>query len=106
MTVESWNASSASGAAGQWLMRTRRRLSARGQAHRLGQAREPLMPMSVRATAWSRSDGGAVNRSVKGLKQSHGLMGNDLDDLDRIERHPEAFTQGEIASACAVSRRL
>ena len=46
------------------------------------------------------------DRSAKGLKQSHGMMVNYLYDLDRIEEHHEAFTQGEIATARAVSGLL
>ncbi|RZI57596.1 MAG: decarboxylase [Rubrivivax sp.] len=46
------------------------------------------------------------DRSAKGLKQSHGMMVNYLYDLDRIEEHHEAFTQGEIATARAVGGLL
>ncbi|WP_377157564.1 malonyl-CoA decarboxylase domain-containing protein [Roseateles sp. UC29_93] len=46
------------------------------------------------------------DRSAKGLKQSHGMMVNYLYDLDRIEQHHEAFTQGEIATARAVGGLL
>lgn len=46
------------------------------------------------------------DRSAKGLKQSHGMMVNYLYDLDRIEEHHEAFTQGEIATARAVTGLL
>lgn len=48
----------------------------------------------------------AGDRSAKGLKQSHGMMVNYLYDLDRIEQHHEAFTQGEIAAARAVGGLL
>jgi malonyl-CoA decarboxylase len=48
----------------------------------------------------------AGDRSVKGMKQSHGLMVNYLYDLDRIESHHEDFTRGEIASSRAVNACL
>ncbi|WP_431101747.1 malonyl-CoA decarboxylase domain-containing protein [Roseateles noduli] len=46
------------------------------------------------------------DRSAKGMKQSHGMMVNYLYDLDRIEQHHEAFTQGEIATSRAVGSLL
>ena len=48
----------------------------------------------------------AGDRSAKGMKQSHGMMVNYLYDLDRIEQHHEAFTQGDIATARAVGGLL
>lgn len=47
-----------------------------------------------------------ADHSAKALKQSHGLMVNYLYDLTEIEGHHEAFTQGEIATARAVSTLL
>jgi malonyl-CoA decarboxylase len=46
------------------------------------------------------------NLSRPGLKQSYGLMVNYLYDLSRVETHHEDFTQGEIATARAVSALL
>lgn len=48
----------------------------------------------------------AGDRSVKGMKQSHGLMVNYLYDLDRIESHHEDFTRGDIACSRAVTACL
>ena len=44
--------------------------------------------------------------SVKGAKQSFGLMVNYLYDLQRIEAHHEKFVQGEVAHSRAVSALL
>lgn len=45
--------------------------------------------------------------SVKGLKQSHGLMANYLYDLESIEKNHEAYAEkGEIAVASAIRKRL
>ena len=46
------------------------------------------------------------NLSKPGLKQSFGMMVNYLYDLSRVEAHHEAFTQGEIAAARAVTSLL
>lgn len=46
------------------------------------------------------------NHGAKGLKQSCGMMVNYLYDLDKIEGHHEAFTQGEIAYSRAVAALL
>jgi malonyl-CoA decarboxylase len=46
------------------------------------------------------------NRSAKGLKQACGLMVNYLYDLDKIEHHHEAFTQGEISYSRTVAALL
>lgn len=46
------------------------------------------------------------NRAAKGIKQSCGMMVNYLYDLDKIEGHHEAFTQGEIAYSRAVAALL
>ena len=44
--------------------------------------------------------------SVKGTKQSFGLMVNYLYDLQKIEAHHEKFVQGEVAHSRAVSALL
>ena len=44
--------------------------------------------------------------SVKGAKQSFGLMVNYLYDLQKIEAHHEKFVQGEVAHSRAVSALL
>jgi malonyl-CoA decarboxylase len=44
--------------------------------------------------------------SVKGAKQSFGLMVNYLYDLQKVEAHHEKFVQGEVAHSRAVSALL
>ena len=48
----------------------------------------------------------SANQSVKGLKQSAGLMVNYLYDLARIEKHHDHFAQGKVAHSRAVSALL
>ncbi len=49
---------------------------------------------------------GLGDLSVKGAKQSFGLMVNYLYDLQKIEAHHEKFVQGEVAHSRAVSNLL
>jgi malonyl-CoA decarboxylase len=47
-----------------------------------------------------------ANLSVKGLKQSAGLMVNYLYDLARIEGHHDRFAHGEVVASRAISHLL
>jgi len=49
---------------------------------------------------------GLGDLSVKGARQSFGLMVNYLYDLQKIENHHEKFVQGEVAHSRAVSALL
>jgi malonyl-CoA decarboxylase len=46
------------------------------------------------------------NMSAKGLRQSLGLMVNDLYDLDKVEASHAKFRAGEVVRSRAVSSRL
>ncbi|WAC74761.1 malonyl-CoA decarboxylase family protein [Roseateles sp. SL47] len=119
--VGSWTYSRA---ARQWLVAARQLLSERGQANSLGQAELTTLAAAYLVGQTPLSGGDPVarfhldngarleclniagDRSAKGMKQSHGLMVNYLDDLDRIESHHEDFTRGEIAHSRAVGACL